>query len=96
MKVDELKKKIDEGEDLIILDIREADEVAATADPIPGAKNVPMGKVFTEAAKGNLSKEEKIIAVCRTGGRCEIVAHELNQKGFDIEVLEGGFEAWKQ
>ena len=96
MKVDELKEKIADGENITILDIREADEVSATADPIPGAQNMPMGKVFTEAAKGNLLKDQEIVAVCKTGGRCDIVARELNNKGFSIEVLEGGIEAWNK
>jgi len=55
-----------------------------------------MGKVFTEAAKGNLPKDKRIITVCKTGGRCEIVARELQKKGYNIEHLEGGIEEWKK
>ncbi|MDP3999198.1 MAG: rhodanese-like domain-containing protein [bacterium] len=96
MKTSELKEKIKKGEDVILLDVREKEEVEAGGDMIEGAKNIPMGKVFTEAAKGNLPKDKKIITICKTGGRCEIVARELKQKGFDIEHLEGGIEEWKK
>lgn len=94
MKSDELKKQIEEN-DLMLLDVREADEFTAS-ESVPGAQNMPMGKVFVEAKKGNLPKDKKIVTICRSGGRCEIVARELSQKGFDIEALEGGFEAWKR
>lgn len=94
MKPAQLKEKLEKGEDVIMLDVREKDEAEAAGDMLPGAQNVPMGKVFTEAAKGNLPKNKKIITICKTGGRCEIVARELKQKGFDIEHLEGGMEGW--
>jgi rhodanese-related sulfurtransferase len=94
MKVDELKQKMNSGEDVLLLDVREADEFAA-GDAIPGSKNVPMGKVFVEAAKGELPKDKKIVTICKSGGRCGIVARELAEKGYDIESLEGGISAWK-
>ncbi|MDP2696135.1 MAG: rhodanese-like domain-containing protein, partial [bacterium] len=95
MKPLELREKIQSGEDVLLLDVREEDEVKASGEKIEGSKNIPMGKVFTEAAKGNLPKDKKIITICKTGGRCEIVARELKQKGFDIEHLEGGIDDWK-
>ena len=95
MNVAELRDKLAKGEDVRILDVREKEELAQ-GDAIPGAENMPMGKVFVEAAKGALPKDRKIITVCKTGGRCEIVARELKKKGFDIEHLEGGIEEWKK
>ncbi len=96
MKAQELKEKLQKGEDVLLLDVREKEEAEASEDKIEGSQNMPMGKVFTEAAKGNLPKGKKIVTVCKTGGRCEIVARELRQKGYDIEHLEGGVEAWKK
>ncbi len=81
---------------MILLDVREKEEVEESGEGVQGSRNVPMGKVFTEAAKGNLPKDKKIVAICKTGGRCEIVARELKQKGYDIEHLEGGIEGWKK
>ena len=95
MTADELKKKMKEKENVKILDVREKEEFTPE-DTIPGAENVPMGKVFVEAAQGVLPKNQKIITVCKSGTRCEIVARELKQKGYDIEHLEGGLNAWRQ
>ena len=41
--VDELRRRLDAGEDLVVLDVREPDEVARTA--IPGSVNIPLGEV---------------------------------------------------
>ena len=94
MKASELKAQLQANADMRILDVREAEEFSGD-DPIPGAENMPMGKVFLEAAKGLLPKDKKIVTVCKSGARCEIVARELKQKGYDIEFLEGGLDAWK-
>ncbi|MEY4744174.1 MAG: Beta-lactamase hydrolase-like protein [Candidatus Parcubacteria bacterium] len=95
MKPEELRKKLDGGEEIMVLDVREKDEFDQ-GEKIDGSENVPMGRVFVEVQKGALPKDKKIVTVCKTGGRCEIVARELRQKGYDIEHLEGGIEAWKK
>lgn len=96
MKPNELKERIAQGEEMILLDVREKDEAEQAKNIIPGAENVPMGKVFVEAAKGQLPKDKKIVTICKSGGRCEIIARELKQKGYDIEYLEGGMDAWEK
>lgn len=93
MKATDLKQKLAQGEDIMLLDVRESDEVQA-GDMMEGSQNMPMGKVFVEASKGNLPKDKKIVTICKSGTRCEIVANELKQKGYDIEHLEGGLAEW--
>lgn len=95
MKAHDLKNALAAGEDIMLIDVREADEYAQ-GDAITGAQNIPMGKVFVEAGKGNLPKDKKIVSICKSGVRCEIVARELKEKGFDIDYLEGGIGAWKE
>ena len=94
MKVADLKSILAKGEDVMLLDVREADEYQA-GDKIDGAQNMPMGKVFVEEGKGILPKDRKIVTICKKGGRCEIVAKELAKKGYNIDHLEGGMDAWK-
>jgi rhodanese-related sulfurtransferase len=95
MKVQELKERLTKGENLKLIDVREKDEYEQ-GDKIEGAENIPMGKVFVEATKGALPKDQHIVTICKTGGRCEIVARELKNKGYIIEHLEGGIEEWKK
>ncbi len=95
MTAGELREKIKSGEPVEIFDVREKEEFEK-GEKIAGAKNVPMGQMFVDAMAGKLPKDKKIITVCKTGGRCEIVARELGKKGYNIEHLEGGIEEWKK
>ena len=96
MKVFELKDKLAKGEDVLLLDVREKEEIEDSEDKIEGSQHMPMGRVFVEANKGNLPKDKKIVTICKSGTRCEIVARELRQKGYDIEHLEGGLNEWQK
>lgn len=95
MKKAELKKKIEEGSVPKLIDIREKEEYNE-GEKMEGTENIPMGQMFVEAKKGNLSKDEETLLICKSGGRCEIVARELSGKGFNIDYLEGGIEEWKE
>ncbi len=94
MQAKELKQGLNEGKDVMIVDVREHDEYEK-GEKMEEATNIPMGQMFIEAAQGRLPKDKKIVTVCKSGTRCEIVARELKAKGYDIEHLEGGMEAWK-
>ena len=59
MKAFELKDKLQKGENVLLLDVREKEEVDASEDKIEGSENIPMGKVFVEASKGKLPKDKK-------------------------------------
>ena len=89
MKKETFKEIIETDNSILLLDIREPEELLIE-ETIPGAKNVPMGKVFTEAIKGNLPKDVEIIVFCRTGGRAGIVERELRERGYQADGLEGG------
>ena len=95
MKAEELKQMVTEGKPVRIIDVREPDEFRG-GDKIEGAENIPMGRVFADEMKGKFSKGERLVTVCKSGVRCEIVARELRNKGYDIDYLEGGVDAWAQ
>lgn len=92
MKKEEFEQILQNEPNVLILDIREAEELWEDST-IPGTQHMPMGKVFTEAVKGNLPKDKRIVVFCRTGVRAGIVAYELSGRGYDIDGLEGGLEA---
>jgi len=93
MKKEALAESIKNGDQVLLLDIREAEELLGD-ETIEGAINMPMGKVFTEAAKSNLPKDKQIVVFCRTGGRAAIVERELKEEGYMVEGLEGGLVNW--
>ena len=87
---EELQKRVEAGEQLNIIDVREADEVAAGM--IPGAKHIPFGEVESRAVE--LDKEKPYSVVCRSGGRSGKASAFLNGQGIDATNVEGGMLSW--
>ena len=91
MTVVELKAKWDAGEKPVVLDVREADELARAAYPFP-VVHIPMGEL--PARVGELPHAGAIVCACHTGGRSASVAQFLRRQGFDAVNLDGGILAW--
>jgi rhodanese-related sulfurtransferase len=89
---DELKKRLDGGEELVVIDVREPNEWAAGV--IPGAHPVPRG-VLEGTVDGRIPLDATVVLYCAVGGRSALAARSLEQMGFSkVENLEGGFQAW--
>jgi rhodanese-related sulfurtransferase/TusA-related sulfurtransferase len=84
---DELEKKLEASENIVVLDVRETAEYAF--NHIPNAISIPLGEL--EQRLGELGKEEAIYVVCRTGSRSDLAAQKLAEKGFMkvINVVPG-------
>lgn len=95
MKAQELKNAIADGEKIHIIDVREREEIQG-GDMLSGAENVPVAELLAKAENGELSKEERIVTVCKAGTRCQIVAKELAEKGYQIDFLEGGMKSMNE
>ena len=93
--VDELKAKIDSGEKINLVDVREPYEFAEGY--ISGGKLVPLGKVQTmQVEELEDMKDEEVIVYCRSGRRSMMACMVLDQLGFnDTYNLEGGILAWQ-
>lgn len=88
----DLKARLDAGEPLVVIDVREPNEWAGGV--IPSAHPVPRG-VLEPQIDGKLPLEAPIILYCAVGGRSALAARSLQEMGFSrVENLEGGFEAW--
>ena len=88
-----LKERLDAGDDLLILDVREPHEweIANLSDL--GARLMPMGEVA--ARMHELDTAQEIVVQCRSGGRSADVIRELQQHGFKkLLNLEGGINRW--
>ncbi|PBB07090.1 MULTISPECIES: rhodanese-like domain-containing protein [Salimicrobium] len=72
--------------DLNVIDVREADEVAE--GKIPGATHIPLGVL--EYRMNELNKNEAYVTVCRSGGRSSQAARFLENQGYDVTNMEGG------
>jgi rhodanese-related sulfurtransferase len=91
---EEVKARLDAGEKLILLDVREPWEFE-TAHMEP-AKLIPMGDVPSRANQ-ELDPEEHIVVVCHHGVRSMSVTAWLRQQGFDkAQSMRGGIDAWSR
>jgi rhodanese-related sulfurtransferase len=89
--VEELKRRHDGGEDLVLLDVREPDEIATAS--IPWATAIPMREVPMRIDE--IPRDRPLIVMCHHGGRSERVAHFLAMNGYGNAVnLAGGIDAW--
>ena len=90
MTVQELKRRIDAGDDLFILDVREPFEYQIANI---GAKLIPLNDVPQRLAE--IDREREIVVHCKMGGRSQRVAEFLHQSGYaKVSNLAGGIVAW--
>jgi rhodanese-related sulfurtransferase len=95
INVEALKKRLDAGEKINLLDVREPAEYA---EYNIGAQLLPLGKIMgmeTEAI--DHLKNEEVIIHCRSGARSMQACMVLEQMGFtNTKNVEGGVLAWIQ
>lgn len=88
-----LKARLDQGEDPLILDVREAHEWDISNLDSLGAVLIPQGQVIERM--GELDTAREIVVQCRTGARSAAVVRELQNHGFKkLYNLEGGINRW--
>jgi adenylyltransferase/sulfurtransferase len=88
--VNELKQRIDAGEDLFILDVREPFEYQIANI---GGKLIPQNEVPQRLSE--IDRDREIIVHCKAGGRSQRIAEYLKQSGYpDVVNVAGGILAW--
>ncbi len=93
--VEELKKRIDAGEQLHIIDVREPWEY--TEFNI-GGKLIPLGKITgMQTEELDDLKDEELIIHCKAGSRSAQACMVLEQLGFtNVVNVTGGMMAWQK
>jgi adenylyltransferase/sulfurtransferase len=87
----ELKRRLDAGDDLFILDVREPNEYQINR--IPGSTLIPLGEVPRRHQE--LDADREIVVMCKMGGRSAQAADYLRSVGFaSIKNLRGGVLEW--
>ncbi len=87
----ELKRRLDAGEKLVILDVREPQEYQINR--ISGSTLIPLGEVPRRYQE--LDSEAEIITQCKMGQRSAKAAEFLRTVGFkNVKNLKGGILAW--
>ena len=93
--VDELKRQLDAGEEVLVLDVRGASEFTGEGGHISGALNLALEDLPKRMAELEDYKQSTIRLVCRTDRRSAQAAQLLTAAGFiDAQPVRGGMTAW--
>lgn len=93
--VTEIKKRLDNGENLHIIDVREPDEYA---EYNMGAKLIPLGNIMSMQLDDIEDlKDEELIVHCRSGKRSLQACLFLETMGYtNVKNVTGGILAWQE
>lgn len=86
----ELQAKMEAGEEVKLIDVREVAEVES--GHIPGMMNIPLG--LLEFRMHELNKNEHYYMICRSGGRSGQATQFLEAQGFNVTNMTGGMLEW--
>jgi len=87
----EARQKIDAGEDIFILDVRQPEEYAQGY--VPGAYLIPLGEI--EQRLDEIPRDKQVLAVCALGGRSAAAAKKLDENGYEnVLNMAGGTTGW--
>ena len=97
----ELKKKIDNHEDIFILDVRTPQEYETwklSYDKHENPKLIPVDRLFLNDSSllKEIPKDKEIVTVCAHGNRSMMAARMLNQLGYNVKSVRGGMAGWNK
>jgi len=89
----EVKRKIESGEDLIMLDVRGPREVERISLKSKQVVNIPLGKLRERV--GELPRDKEIVTFCTVSLRGYEAQRILDGEGFeDVKFMDGGISGW--
>ncbi|HEY4612311.1 MAG TPA: rhodanese-like domain-containing protein, partial [Bacteroidota bacterium] len=92
VSVRQLKERMDNGEDVLVLDVREPHEYGIVNT---GALLIPLGELPKRVNELDLSRE--IVILCHHGGRSARAVHLLRELGFrKVSNVSGGIDQWAE
>ena len=99
--VTKLKEKLDEGEDIFILDVRTPEEHNAwkfSYDRYQETSVIPIDKLASSKniVSEQIPKDKEIVTVCTHGQRSQRAAQMLSKMGYKVKNIKGGMAAWNQ
>ena len=91
----EVKRKLDAGEKLQLVDVREESEWAKGR--LPGARHLGKGVLERDVETAIPDAESEIILYCGGGFRSALAADNLQKMGYTrVLSMEGGFRGWME
>ena len=93
----ELKQRLDNREDIMVLDVRTPEEFSGELGHIHGALNIGVEELQKHMGELEAYRNRPIACVCHTDKRSARVANILKDAGFGtVTVVRGGMVQWKR
>ena len=95
VEVAQLKQRLDSGEDVLVLDVRTAEDFVGEQGHIASATNIPVEHLSDRLDEISNSQERPVVTICRTDRKSANAAQILAQHGFvDVHIARMGMTAW--
>jgi len=90
----DLKRRLDTGEDLTVVDVREREEFIQ--GHLPDAVFIPRGYLELQIEQHQPNRDQPVVIYCAGGVRSALAARNLKEMGYsNVISLVGGFNGWK-
>jgi len=97
IEANELKRRLDRGEGVTVVDVRGPDEFVGPLGHIATARNIPVAELESRLAELAGLERAPIVLVCRTDKRSAMAARTLHAAGFtELNVLRRGMVQWNE
>ncbi len=93
--VQELKNKIDNGDTMLILDVRTPMEYSGELGHLENSIIIPIYELEHRIDELDQYRDREVVAICRTQNRSRVAASMLKEAGFEnIAYVYGGMVEW--
>jgi rhodanese-related sulfurtransferase len=93
--VPDVKRRIDAGENMVLVDVREDNEWAK--GHLPGAVHMGKGVIERDVEQRVPDTATKLVLYCGGGFRSALVADNLQKMGYtNVESMDGGWRGWTE
>ncbi len=93
--VQAFKEKLDNGENVFLLDVREPFEQFQSNIEHEHSTLIPVDQLADRLNEIEQHKNNEIVCMCRSGGRSAKAGKLLEEKGFkNVKNLKGGINKW--
>jgi rhodanese-related sulfurtransferase len=94
---DDLKRRIDNGDEIVILDVRTPREYTGEYGHIDGSILLPVQELAARIGEISAYRDSEIAVICRTDNRSRAAVSILRDAGFvNVQYVRGGMMQWHE
>ncbi|MFO0807347.1 MAG: rhodanese-like domain-containing protein [Gemmataceae bacterium] len=93
--IDDVKARLDRGDNFTLVDVREESEFAA--DHLPGAVHLGKGVIERDIETKLPAKDTLLVLYCGGGFRSALAADNIQKMGYtNVISMDGGVRGWRE